>query len=140
MIEVPLALTERAAFLLRLVLIKAEEMGESALVELQLSGREYGVLALLEAGPVSSQHQLGAVLGIDRTTTVAVLTELQTRGLIDRAPDPGNRRAHLVGLTEAGEQVRARAAAVLADCDEQLLEPLPVADRTQLRQLLKSLL
>lgn len=43
----PPVLTDRAAFLLRLALGRAERMGERALATVGLSGREYGALALL---------------------------------------------------------------------------------------------
>lgn len=138
--DLPEALTDRVAFLLRLVLTRAETMGEEALVELGLSGREYGILALLQHGAPSAQHQLGAALGIDRTTTVSLLAALQARGLISREPDPGNRRAHRVTLTDTGEELRLRAAEVLADCDNRFLDPLPPEERTYLRSILWQLL
>ncbi|CAA9410558.1 MAG: hypothetical protein AVDCRST_MAG35-1392, partial [uncultured Quadrisphaera sp.] len=122
--DLPAALTDRTAFLLRLALARAEAAGEQALAGLGLTGREYGVLALLESGPRRAQHHLGAVLGIDRTTTVALLGGLQARGLVDRAPDPADRRAHRVALTGAGEELRQRAAAALVDCEGRFLRPL----------------
>lgn len=138
--DLPEALTDRVAFLLRLALARAETMGEQALGDLGLSGREYGILALLESGPTVTQHQLGAALGIDRTTTVALLAGLQARGLVSRGPAPTNRRAHRVALTDAGEQLRARAARTLTECDDRFLSALPVEQRTQLRDTLQRLL
>lgn len=137
--ELPAELTDRVAFLLRLALSRAEALGEQALTELGLSGREYGVLALLQHRAPPAQHHLGAALGIDRTTTVALLAALEARGLIAREPDPANRRAHRVSLTENGEELRARAAALLADCDERFLDPLTAEERTRVRALLRSL-
>lgn len=136
----PATLTDRVAFLLQLALARAQTMGEQELTGLGLSGREYGVLAVLEGGAPSAQHRLGAALGIDRTSTVKLLAGLQARGLIRRVPDPANRRAHRVTLTEAGDRLRARAAEALADCDQRFLEPLPQTQREQLRDLLRRLL
>ena len=140
--DLPAALTGRVAFLLQLALARAHALGEQALADLELSGREYGVLALLEAGlpGPSAQHRLGAALGIDRTTTVALLSGLEARGLVLRSRDPTNRRAYRVALTDAGEQLRARAADVLADCDDRFLAALPPAERDHLRALLGALL
>lgn len=138
--DLPAALTGRVAFLLRLALNRAETMGEQTLTELGISGREYGVLALLEHGPAAAQHYLGAALGIDRTTTVTLLAGLQARGLISRAPDPANRRAHQVTLTDAGEQLRAQAATALADCDDRFVDPLSPDQRARLRGILRQLL
>lgn len=140
MFDLPEALTDRVAFLLRLALTNAESMGEQALHELNLRGREYGVLALLEHGTPSAQRQLGDALGMDRTTTAALLAGLESRGLVDRTPDPANRRAHRVVLTVAGDGLRARAARVLARCDESFLAPLTASDRTQLSAMLRELI
>lgn len=136
----PDTLTDRVAVLLEVALARAQAMGEQALTELDISGREYGVLALLEHGPAPAQHQLGGALGIDRTTTMALLAGLQARGLVSRARDPANRRAYLVTLTDAGEQLRARASQLLTDCDDRFLAPLPSHERTHLRSTLMRLL
>lgn len=138
--DLPDTLTDRVAVLLQMALARAQGMGEQALTGLGISGREYGILALLEHGPTTAQHRLGGALGIDRTSTMAMLAGLQARGLLSRAPNPADRRAYLVTLTDAGEQIRARASQVLADCDDRFLAPLPADERTHLRSTLKRLL
>jgi DNA-binding MarR family transcriptional regulator len=57
--------------------------------------------ALDEAGP-ASQADLGRRTTIDRSDMVATLNELGDLGLLDRAPDPTDRRRNLVSLTPAG--------------------------------------
>lgn len=138
----PETLTTRVAFLLQLALARAQAMGEQALRELGINGREYGILALLEGSAPAppAQHRLGAALGIDRTTTVKILTALENRGLVDRTPDPANRRAYLVTLTAAGDRLRVHAATVLADCDERFLDRLPDDEKTHLRAVLTTLI
>lgn len=138
--DLPEALTDRVAFLLQLALTRAQQMGEQALAELGITGREYGILALLEHGTPSAQHHVGAALGIDRTTTMTLLAGLEARGLVHRSRDPTNRRAYLITATEAGQQLRERAARLLADCDDRFLEPLPVEERARLRSALQQLL
>lgn len=134
--DLPAALTDRIAFLLQLALARAQAMGEQALAELGLSGREYGVLAVLQTGSPAAQHRVGAALGIDRTSTMTLLSGLQARGLLRREHAPGDRRAYTVTLTEAGESLRARAADLLADCDDRFLAPLPPGQRDDLRTAL----
>lgn len=138
--DLPQALTDRTAFVLQLALARAQAMGEEALSDLSISGREYGLLALLERGSAPAQHRLGAALGLDRTTTMNVLSELEGRGLVRRERDPADRRAYRVTLTAAGARLRARAARLLADCDDRFLEPLSVAERRGLRGALLRLL
>jgi DNA-binding MarR family transcriptional regulator len=135
----PPVLTDRAAFLLRLALGRAERMGERALLTVGLKGREYGALALLAAGDVSVQRALGAVLGLDRTTTAALLRHLEEAGLVSRRRDPANRRAYRLALTAEGERHRAAAADVLHACDDHFLEVLSGAERAELIRLLRKL-
>lgn len=135
--ELPDALSARVAFALQLALLRAQRMGEAALSELGLRGREYGLLALLENGPVVRQHELGAVLGMDRTTTAKVVRELVARGLVERHPADG--RTLTLALTPAGERLRAAAATVLERCDDEFLAPLPAAERTRLHAALRRL-
>jgi len=137
--ELPDRLTGRVAFALQLALLRAQRMGQAALDGLGLQGREYGLLALLEDGPLVRQHELGAVLGMDRTTTAKLVRGLVDRGLVVRRPAPDDARALVLALTPAGDRLRAEAAAVLAECDDAFLAPLPPAERDRLRAALRHL-
>jgi len=136
----PRDLTDRIAFLLQIALARAQAMGEQALTGIGVSGREYGVLAVLADRTPTAQYEVGAALGIDRTSTMTLLAALEGRGLVERTRDPANRRAHLVRLTDEGRRLRARAADVLLDCEERFLAPLAVPDREHLRSSLSQLL
>lgn len=138
--DLPDPLTDRVAFLLQLAVARAQAMGEESLLDLGIVGREYGVLALLGAGASSAQHRIGATLGIDRTSIAKLLAGLAAKGLVSRRTDPANRRAYLVALTPAGEDLRARAARLLADCEEEFLSPLGPTARDRLRTDLRDLI
>jgi DNA-binding MarR family transcriptional regulator len=97
------------------------------------------VLALLENGPLARQHELGAVLGMDRTTTAKVVRGLVDRGLVVRRPAPDDARALVLALTPAGDRLRAEAAALLERCDDDFLAPLPAAERDRLNAVLRRL-
>lgn len=138
--DLPAALTDRVAFALQRALVHAQAMGELALGELDLAGREYGILALLEHGPVARQHELGATLGFDRTTTGKIVRGLVDRGLVRRTPLAGNGRALVLELTPAGEELRAAAAVRLRECDDRFTRPLTSVQRAQLLDALDVLL
>jgi DNA-binding MarR family transcriptional regulator len=71
---------------------------------------------------------------------VAALDELAARGLIERSPDPGDRRRNVITITAAGtEQLRALDQ-ILAGVQERLLAPLSDAERAELTRLLARLL
>ncbi|HYW50443.1 MAG TPA: MarR family transcriptional regulator [Gemmatimonadaceae bacterium] len=79
--------------------------------------RSLGVLEALAARGPSSQREIGETCRIDRTTMVAIIDELEAAGLVSRAVDPEDRRAHLVRLTRRAATVLrgARAAARRAE-------------------------
>jgi DNA-binding MarR family transcriptional regulator len=103
-------------------------------------GYHHRLLAALEEFGPASQAALGRRAGIDRSDVVAALNELAGRGLIQRAPDPDDRRRNVITITPAGtDQLRALDE-ILAGVQERLLAPLSPADRTQLIGLLGRLL
>jgi DNA-binding MarR family transcriptional regulator len=95
--------------------------------------------ALQEFGP-ASQAALGRRTGIDRSDVVAALNELADRGLIQRSPDPDDRRRNIITITPAGTEQLRTLDQILAGVQDELLAPLSVADRTKLIRLLTRLL
>ncbi|GAA1174864.1 hypothetical protein GCM10009584_15260 [Ornithinimicrobium humiphilum] len=83
---------------------------------------------------------LAAHLGIAPRSATEVADALEAAGLLTRAPDPTDRRAVLLSLTERGRHtvaaVRERRRAA-ADAAVRTLSP---ADRAELRRLLELLL
>src|ERR1700760_5092242 len=63
---------------------------------------DFAVLAALEEYGPLSQAELGRRLGLDRNDVNGIVTRLQTRHLIDRQPDPADRRRNVVPLPGAG--------------------------------------
>jgi len=71
---------------------------------------------------------------------VSLVDDLSKLGLVERAPNPADRRAHAVTLTEEGRKVRQMAAAAVDATQEEILAPLTAEEREQLRNLLSKLL
>jgi DNA-binding MarR family transcriptional regulator len=71
---------------------------------------------------------------------VATVNELADRDLVERAPDPADRRRNIVSLTTAGRRQLRRLEQRLAEVQDELLAPLPPADRRRLTELLATLL
>jgi len=125
-------------------------LNQTALVASRLVGDElarvglrrphYAVMAALqEVGP-ASQADLGRRTTIDRSDMVATLDELGEAGLLDRAPDPTDRRRNLVTLTAAGRRRLRQLDRTLADVQGELLAPLSAGERRQLVALLTRVL
>ncbi len=104
---------------------------------LGLSGRHVAALSILDAAGPMSQHALGAALGKDRTTMVAIVDELERQGLVDRQRNPDDRRAYALRVTDAGSEWLARARAVLSAAEERLLAALNRDEREALREMLQ---
>jgi len=121
--------------ILRLARASAWALGRS-LAESGLGWAEYAALHHLDAqGPVA-QRELAAALRIQPSNIVALLDDLQRGGLIDRSPDPADRRRHRVELTPRGLAVLARATKAARAAEADLLAPLTGGERRQLHSYL----
>jgi DNA-binding MarR family transcriptional regulator len=72
----------------------------------------YVALTLLARGAAPTQLKLAEQMGYDKTRLIKILDQLEADGLVTRRPDPADRRAKVVELSDAG---RAKHAAVVAD-------------------------
>ena len=97
---------------------------------------------LLEAaaGAARSQQALAASVGLDKTTMVAAVDDLVTAGLVERRPDPSDRRVRLVAVSAAGDSARSRAREVVRAVEADLLGELGAEGQDELRGLLLRLL
>lgn len=89
----------------------------------------YVVLLRLDETTTRGQGVLAQEIGADKTRIIAVLDDLQDRGLIERRPDPADRRARLLALTPEGRRLRDAAQAEIQAQEDRLLDKLPAADR-----------
>ena len=71
-----------------------------------MGARGYLVLAVAGQGEPKSQLALAQHLGVDRTAMTYLLDDLEAAGLVERRPDPADRRARRVTLTDAGQARR----------------------------------
>ncbi|WP_306359321.1 MarR family winged helix-turn-helix transcriptional regulator [Nocardia sp. CC227C] len=100
----------------------------------------YSVLLGLGEDPVYTQAALAKRINADKTRIIAVLDDLQRRGLITRTPDPADRRARLLSLTPAGRDIRDRTQREIQEQEEHLLlSRLTPADRTAFLRALRRL-
>lgn len=99
----------------------------------------YIVLNAIDGRPARTQAALAAAIGADKTRIIPVLDELQRDGLIERQPDPGDRRARLVSITARGRRLRERVQADIQRNEERLLARLSPADRKAFLRALETL-
>lgn len=104
-----------------------------------LHPREFGTLSVIANEPGVTQHVIGEGAGIDPSTMVAALDELERRGLAERRPHPSDRRKRAVYLTAEGERTLALAAGLARDVGEEFLTRLTPSEREELNRLLRKL-
>ncbi|MFZ3493960.1 MarR family winged helix-turn-helix transcriptional regulator [Streptomyces sp. 5.8] len=96
----------------------------------------YATLAALEEFGPASQAALSGRTDIHRSDLVAVINELAERELVERTPDPADRRRNVITLTAAGRRRLRKLEQLLAAAQEELLSPLSAPEREQLVALL----
>ncbi|MEV4322497.1 MarR family winged helix-turn-helix transcriptional regulator [Microbispora rosea] len=104
-----------------------------------LSMWAYSVLLRLDERPVRTQAALAESIGADKTRIISVLDDLQRRGLIERSPDPADRRVRLLSITPEGRRLRDAAQAGIRRMEERLLSRLPDDDKEAFVRVLRVL-
>ena len=90
---------------------------------------------ICEFGPVS-QTRAAEHLGQGRAVTGTHVDKLESLGLVERCPDPGDRRVWLVAATVAGRELAGRIGDVDAVLRDELRDGISRADRQLLAELL----
>lgn len=121
-------LAHNASFLLARASAVASQRDNRALAPLGLKVRSFSVLALaLDAQP-PTQREIAEFLRLDPSQVVALVDDLEQRGLLARETDPRDRRAKVVAATPAGselyETARETVVDITAGVDEHEAETL----------------
>lgn len=110
-----------------------------AVADLPGGPRGYQVLSAATQGVVGSQLSLAQHLGVDRTVMTYLLDDLEAANLIERHPDPADRRARHIVATEQGTALLATLNDRLRAAEARLLAPLDQGSRQSFRTQLRLL-
>ena len=136
---IPPSLAGRPGALLTIAARTGQELAKRRLTPLGLTVQMCGVMNLLAEGPISQQG-LGEQLGIDRTTVVELIDELEKRGVVERRRNPADRRSYALHLTTKGRPVQKRAAQAFDAAAEEVFSPLRPGEQTALADMLKRII
>ncbi|WP_156464667.1 MarR family winged helix-turn-helix transcriptional regulator [Aeromicrobium sp. Root495] len=98
--------------------------------------RGFQVLQLSQEQACTNQAGMAAALRLDRTVMTYLVDDLEKAGLIERQPDPADRRARRVVITESGRAALASARVAIREVERETISALDDAEAAQLRALL----
>ncbi|WP_181164636.1 MarR family winged helix-turn-helix transcriptional regulator [Amaricoccus solimangrovi] len=110
-------------------------LGE-ALRPVGLDAAAYGMLVSIGRSPGMRQRALAEARGLDPASAGQIIDALQNRGLVRRCPDPNDRRAWLLELTDEGRKTRERAAPLALGAQARMLRVLSEQEVSQLADLM----
>jgi DNA-binding MarR family transcriptional regulator len=99
----------------------------------------YIVLSALDHSPVRTQAALAEAIGADKTRIIPTLDELQEHGYIERIPDPDDRRARLLAITESGRSIKSATQVDIQRGEDRWLGQLSANDRSVFLRVLRQL-
>ena len=124
------------AFLLAQVGAHAASQFGGRLARLRLSRPHAGILRLISQSPGLSQQELGRRLAILPSRLVALLDELQEKGLIERRQNTEDRRTYALHLTTSGLKVTEQIGRIAREHDDAICAVLNKEERLKLNALL----
>ncbi|UNS96883.1 MarR family transcriptional regulator [Streptomyces tubbatahanensis] len=132
------ALDVEVAGLIGTVVTRYHEEYELAASAHALTGAQARVLTLLARG-ATPMRRLARQLKCEPSNVTGIVDRLETRGLVERRPDPADRRVKLAAATDEGLATAARLRGELGFAGKPLKGLTPV-ERTLLRDLLRRML
>jgi DNA-binding MarR family transcriptional regulator len=133
------ALQDDLGWALGVVFRSYAKAASAAFADVPGGPRGYQVLAVSTRGEPRSQLELAHHLGVDRTVMTYLLDDLERAGLIERHPDPADRRARRIAATPRGRELLGDLDARLRAAEEHVLAGLRTDARQDFRAMLRQL-
>lgn len=125
------------AFLLSQVGIHASRRFAERISAVDLNPPLFRVLNLVAAAEGRSQQAIAAAIEIPPSRMVALVDELEQRALVERRPEPDDRRIRALFLTAKGKRCLQRGRKIAAQHEEELTAGMTPTDRKLLLALLQ---
>lgn len=127
------------AFLLSQVGIHASRRFAERIAAVDLNPPLFRVLNLVAAAEGQSQQAIGAAIEIPPSRMVALVDELEQRALVERRPNPEDRRVRALFLTQKGKRCLERGRKIAKEHEEALTEGMNATDRKLLVSMLQQI-
>jgi DNA-binding MarR family transcriptional regulator len=126
-----------AAFLIAQIGAHAADAFAKRVEKIGLTPPQAGILRMIAVSEGLSQKDLATRLGILPSSLVALMDDLEKRGLVERRSDPKDRRPNALHLTAQGFEMLAAMGKVAQEHDEAVCAALTPAEKSQLTELLQ---
>jgi MarR family transcriptional regulator, transcriptional regulator for hemolysin len=110
----------------------------AAFAEMGVSPRGHCVLSAASTGDFT-QKELATMVGLDKTTMVVTLDELEQAGLAERKLSATDRRARIIAVTPDGKKCIRKGEKLVAQIQEDVLSSLPAGEREAFMDTLSTL-
>jgi DNA-binding MarR family transcriptional regulator len=97
----------------------------------------FALLNVIQAREGAIQQELGSALGIDRSTMVSLIDQLESEGLAKRRPSATDRRAREIAITPKGRRLLQRARGLISQVEDEVLAGLTAKERDEMVTLLR---
>lgn len=97
---------------------------------------EWRLVAVLAEGEGMTQHALGARTRMDKVSVSRAAIALAERGLVDRQPNPGDQRSHLLTLSAEGRRLYEQVAPKALEMEARMFAAFSADELTTLRAML----
>jgi DNA-binding MarR family transcriptional regulator len=116
--------------------MQTRQLVVASLSELGLTFPLAHALRLLEPGHPRPMSELAELLVCDASNVTALADRLESKGLAERQPHPGDRRVKALALTEDGIELRERVLELMSEPPPPIAA-LSVSDQRTLRDILR---
>jgi DNA-binding MarR family transcriptional regulator len=97
----------------------------------------FSLLNVIGAREGAIQQELGSAMGIDRTTMVSLIDQLERAELARRQTSARDRRAREIAITPKGRRLLQRARRLILEAEDEVLAGLTATERRELVALLR---
>ena len=134
-----MTLNSSFGFMLAKAAQKIADIAHESLTPLQLDIRQVGLLITIKKYEPVTQTRISKLLRIDRTTMVALIDDLENRGLVVRTESPQDRRVNNLTLTAKGTEILDQAWKKILESEEIVLQGLSTAEKQSLIKILEKI-
>ncbi len=132
-------ISQTLSFALRRTQLAVSADLHQSLAEVSLRPIQFAALALIADSPGASQGHVSDALGMEKANFVAIVTELEQRGLLVRRKSSFDARIHELTLTAAGKELTADAFRYQEQHESRLTAALGETSRQELLRILAQL-